>query len=609
MANTIWPNMKMLGLLITVFCSPIFCTAQISDDFSDGNLILDPIWIGDIDHFIINSSLQLQLQAEGAGTSSLVTSNQFLQYCEWQFWIKLAFSPSGNNNCRVYLWSDKTDLSDENLNGYFLQFGESGSNDAIELFRQNGDETTSVFRTSNGLISSSFEVRVKVIRSEDGLWELFVDQNGGRLFRLEASAYDQEIRSSEYFGFFCKYTSSNSQKFYFDDVYVGSPIIDNKAPELASLEILQANQLKLKFSEPLNPENIQNLENFSVDQSIGNPILVQADESLQTLNLLFSSSFEENQSYHLSLQNLQDFSGNTMGSTIVDFTYFVVQKNDLVINEILFDPLSGCEEYVEIYNRTNKVLNFKHILLGRIKNNFPNPPDTSLCRISDTSVLINPAEYWVISPSPEDVKSCYFSEFPNHFIKVPDLPDLINTEGHLYLISDSGILIDEVNYHEDMHHPSLNFMDGVALEKIHFDASGLNNNSWQSAAKNVGFGTPAYQNSQFLEANHSSETIKITPDVFSPDQDGVDDILSISITFKEDGNSVTILIFNSEGEQIRHLVKNELAGMKADYYWDGLDEEHRQLAVGIYIIYVEVFNPNGNSYHYKKTRVLARKFN
>lgn len=608
MANTIWPNMKMLGLLITVFCSPIFCTAQISENFSDGNLSVNPKWIGDVDNFNINPSFQLQLKAEGAGVSSLVTFNQFQQNCEWQFWIKLAFGPSGNNNCRVYLMADKADLSDENINGYFLQFGESGSKDAIELFRQSDSEIISICRSADGIISSSFEFRVRLIRNENGVWKMYVDQNGGYLFTLEASGSDLEIQSSEFFGIFCKYTSSNNQKFYFDDIYVGTPIIDDIAPELIAIETIQANQLKLEFSEALNPECIQAIENFNINGGIGNPILVQANESLQILHLFFSSSFEENKNYYLSLQNIEDFSGNEMGSTNVEFTYFVAEEYDLVINEILFDPLNGCKEYVEIYNRSDKILNFKHINFARIKYDFPNPPDTTLCSISDTSIFIHPKEYWVISKSPEEVKQCYFTASPEHFIRVSKLPDLINQEGFIFLVSDSGTLIDEASYQEDMHHPSLNFTDGVSLEKINFDALGNNKNSWQSATKSVGFGTPAFKNSQFYDANISAEKIKISPEIFSPDQDGVDDLLSISLSLEEEGNSVNIFVFNSKGQQIRYLVKNELIGMNAIYFWNGLDEENKQLAAGIYIIYVKVFNLNGKSYHFKKTTVLARKF-
>ncbi len=49
--------------------------------------------------------------------------------------MKQSFSSSATNNGRVYLASDQSDLT-KPLNGYYLQFGEANSNDAIELFRQ-----------------------------------------------------------------------------------------------------------------------------------------------------------------------------------------------------------------------------------------------------------------------------------------------------------------------------------------------------------------------------------------------------------------------------------------------------------------------------------------
>ena len=550
----------MLGLLITVLCSPNFCTAQISDDFSDGDFSMNPVWVGDIDDFIINNALQLQLATEGSGSSYLSTNCQYQQNCEWQFSIKLGFSPSSNNNCRVYLAADNSNLTNEKLNGYFLQFGESGSNDAIELFRQNGNEIHSICRGSAGLISTPFECRIKITRANNGLWELFVDHSGNSLFVLEASGFDQEINVSGYFGFICKYTSSNSQKFYFDDIYIGDPIIDNSPPTLLFLEITQSNQIELVFSEPLDPICVQILENFSVDQGVGNPILIQTDEFLKRLTLFFSSSFEENKSYQLSFFNIRDFAGNIMGTGDVDFTYYIPNNNDLVINEILFDPLEGCEEYVEIYNKSQKILNFKSLKFGRIKYDFPNPPDISLCRISDSTIFIQPNEYWVLSSSPEKVNSCYYTPLPDHLIKVSNLPDLLNQEGHLFLISDSGVLIDEVKYREDMHHPILNYTDGVALEKIHFSAAGLEENGWQSATQNVGFGTPTYQNSQFSETSQSTEKLILNPEIFSPNQDGIDDFLTISLNLIEIANTINIYIFNSDGQQIRHLVKNELVG-------------------------------------------------
>ena len=88
--------------------------------------------------FTVNNGLELQLNSTGADSSYLTVPNTAsLNNCEWNFWIRLNFSPSTSNNARVYLVSDHQNLESP-LNGYYLQFGEVLSNDQVELFCQNG---------------------------------------------------------------------------------------------------------------------------------------------------------------------------------------------------------------------------------------------------------------------------------------------------------------------------------------------------------------------------------------------------------------------------------------------------------------------------------------
>lgn len=329
---------------------------------------------------------------------------------------------------------------------------------------------------------------------------------------------------------------------------------------------------------------------------------LMSNRTPMSVDLLFTSKPKNNVDQDSKIKIIQNNKSASIYPTDIEY-------NDLVINEILFDPLSGCEEYVEIYNRSDKIFNFKNVMFGRIKYSTTGLPDTSLCKISDTSIYINPQEYWVLSPSPEKIQEYYFSIFPNHFIQVDNLPTLINKEGYLFLVSDSGKWIDLVYYHENFHHPLLNFTDGVALEKIHVDKPGTEKNSWQSASPNIGFGTPAYKNSQYLESNDLQDKIIISPEVFSPNQDGVNEVLSISLSLEKSGNMVNISIFDSNGQQIKQLVKNELAGSNEIYYWEGLDENNERLSPGIYIIYLEIFNIQGIFTKHKQTITLVSSFN
>ena len=207
----------MKYLFVLLFFWPMLLFTQVEDDFSDGDFTQNPSWSGSQEAFVVNSNFQLQLSDSEAGLSVLSTPSQSLLNSEWRFWVKLAFSPSSNNNARVYLVSDNPDIA-EPLNGYFLQMGESGSSDAIELFRQEGTEVISICRGTEGLISSSFEMGIKITHDENGLWKVFADNQGGENYSLQAEGTDKEVLSSQYFGFYCQYTISNSSKFYFDNV-------------------------------------------------------------------------------------------------------------------------------------------------------------------------------------------------------------------------------------------------------------------------------------------------------------------------------------------------------------------------------------------------------
>jgi len=185
--------MKKL-LLTFIFILPLFVHAQLLEDFSDGDFTNNPTWSGDASQFIVNASLQLQLNSSGTGVSSLSAPLNLasLDSMEWNCYIRQSFSPSSSNYGRVYLVSDQANLEGP-LNGYYLQFGEALSNDAVELFCQTGSTSTSVCRGTNGQIANSFILGVRVTRSASGLWSLYVDASGGTNYLFEASGANTTV--------------------------------------------------------------------------------------------------------------------------------------------------------------------------------------------------------------------------------------------------------------------------------------------------------------------------------------------------------------------------------------------------------------------------------
>ena len=113
--------MKQIYLLVFVLLSNLIMS-QTSDDFEDGNFTENPEWTGDQQLFKVNSSFQLQLNDTTANQAYLSTTNSMMINTEWQCWLKLSFSPSGNNYARYYLVSDNDDakISPEIGINYFI---------------------------------------------------------------------------------------------------------------------------------------------------------------------------------------------------------------------------------------------------------------------------------------------------------------------------------------------------------------------------------------------------------------------------------------------------------------------------------------------------------
>ncbi|MFT5983907.1 MAG: hypothetical protein ACI9RM_002364, partial [Ulvibacter sp.] len=213
-------NIYLRLIIVSVICVATHTlSAQIfTDDFQDGNITSNPVWEGNTEDFTVNSSSQLQLDAAAEGMSYLSTpvGQSAPVETEWRFYIKQSFSGSDNNTSRLYLMSslptlDYTGNGGASVQGYFLQFGESGSDDALRLVRNDSDGTTTdIAEGTAGFVSSSFEITVKVVRTASGDWEIWADANAGDEFSLQATGTDATYSFVNYFGWVCKYTSSNA---------------------------------------------------------------------------------------------------------------------------------------------------------------------------------------------------------------------------------------------------------------------------------------------------------------------------------------------------------------------------------------------------------------
>lgn len=869
--------MKKITLFFLIL--PYIISAQFTDDFSDGNFTNNPEWIGDVSHFVVeNNQLRLTSPSQGPfpDTSFLVTESAVMDDTEWNFFVRLAFSPSDNNHALIYLAADNDDLTGP-LNGYFLQIGKTGpDNKRLYLYEQSGLSVTQILEGNQNVASETNNLlRIRVTRDDTGLWEVFCDPQGGQAFFPQGSVVDMTHTTTTHFGLLCKYTTTNTNRFYFDDFYVGAIIPDTIPPEVQMVNVISPTQLEVVFTKPVEQTSAENTSNYSVDMGIGMPSQAELDAAqFNRVHLTFTSSFTQALPYILTVDDITDFSGNTMSSQDIPFAYYVPVLHDVVFNELMADPSPPVglpnQEYIELYNRTDFPINvrdwqlqhsntvriipeaviqpdsflllvtadaypelksfgnvvavpglsataltnagttlilfdagnniihavaysdtwyadnqksgggwslelidpdnpcgdaanwrasndpsggtpgrknsiyepnpdnekpqifrvgiidsltievfFNERMLGasledvqsyEIDNGignpvsvFPksplfksveltlateiqphviykitvsqdvedcvgnvlsanntayfgvpqkaeptdiiineilfNPPTngreyveiynrsdkiidlqslrltskdtiadelTSVRVISEGSYLMFPEDYLVLTADPSRVTPFYHTPYPENFINMGSIPQFNNSDGIAVIADAAGNVIDMFAYEEGMHYPLLRDVKGVSLERIHYDRPSADKTNWHSAAAGAGYGTPGYKNSQFgIILKPDDEAITVYPEIFSPDNDGHNDVLNIAYQFEKPGYVCNIIIFDAHGRQVRHLVKNELLGTEGLFSWDGVTDDNLKATMGIYVIFVEVFDTDGNVKSYKRTAVLA----
>jgi hypothetical protein len=872
---------NMFKQLVTiVFVLISYCGySQLQDDFADGNFSSNPVWSGNASEFLVDGTFQLQSNGDTTSLSNreiyLSTPSTSINNTQWEFLVNPKVSTSSNNRMDVFLTSSDANLLGANT-GYFVRIG--GTPDEVALFRKDGAGIESYVITGvAGVINSSSTnpTKVKVTRDAAGNWNLFADYNGtGALYELIGSGLDATYSTSQSFGLVVRYSSSNRQKYFADNFYVGPIIVDNIPPVVQSIKVLSDHALELSFSESVSQTTAEETANYIVNSSIGEPSSAfRSLTSFSKVTLTFIPAFQEGITYQLTVSAIEDLSGNDMNPQQIPFIYyrpkpydvvineimadpdpsaglpsvefievanrtafpinlenwmieagtnrkvipacilqpdsFIVltgtdgleyysdsiavvgitsfpaltntgarltlynpdtvvissvtyadswyqntvkaeggysleqispmqpcagaenwiassnnwggspgkinsvysnvidqqapkidrvvviavdtirvfftesirlssqqdlnsytidqgigqpnyietyspdfksvklalttslqtdvlytisissdlfdcagnafdvqstgrfaipqnpQANDIVINELLSNEKDGASDFVEIYNRSNKIIDLASLQLSRYDTLVQVPIDLEF--IAPEGYLLFPGEYLVLTDDISGVKNFYSTTNPSGFIQMSSMPTMNNDDGTLALsrVSDNAI-IDRMNYNTSMHFALLNNLDGVSLERVNYDRPALDVTNWNSASSAAGFATPAYRNSQYSEVVTSQPgSVTISPEVFSPDGDGYEDVVNFAYAFDTPGFTGTLSIYDSNGRLVKYIGRGILLGTSGQYSWNGINEDNEKARLGIYIFVLDAFTLDGQVSKIKKSFVLG----
>jgi hypothetical protein len=379
------------------------------------------------------------------------------------------------------------------------------------------------------------------------------------------------------------------------------------APQLLRAYAADSMNISLVFDEPLDSLKAATAANYNISDGIGIPqSAIAMAPTFDKVNVRLSTPLSRNKVYTITVSAVTDCKGNIIGTkkTARVGLSEIADSLNIVINEILFNPRSNGTDYVEIYNRSNKIIDLKQTYIA---NRSSSGVISSIKQLSADNYLFFPQDFMVITEDPSIVKRDFITQNMDAFVTVSSMPSFNDDEGDVIILNAQGNITDELKYDEKWHFKLIDNREGVALERIDYYATTQNQDNWHSAATSVGYGTPTYKNSQYRLDLQVQGTIAVTPEIVSPDNDGMDDFATIDYSFPSPGYVANITIFDANGRPVRYLQRSALCGIKGNFRWDGLGEKFQKLPVGIYIIFTEVFNLDGKKKQFKNTIVLARK--
>lgn len=383
---------------------------------------------------------------------------------------------------------------------------------------------------------------------------------------------------------------------------------DQQAPELINAFVKDNSTIVIVFNEPVDSASSSLLSNYIVDGDITLNSTEALSPSFYQVELKTTTSLEQNKIYTITVNNLTDCTGNLIGTK--NTAKFGLPADaiasDIIINEILFNPKSAGYDYVELYNRSNKIVDAAKLYIA---NRNSSGDIGSIIQLTANPFYLFPGDYVVATEDAGNLALNYLVQNPKAVLKNSSLPTFPDDEGFVVILNHQGDVIDEVNYSDDWHFKLIDNAEGISLERVDAEGASQNGDNWHSAASTAGFGTPGYKNSQFKNQQVIAATIEVSPKVFSPDNDGFDDIARIQYKLNEPGYVANLTIFDAAGRPVRNLVRNGTMAITGYWNWDGLNDKGVKLPVGTYILFTEIFNLQGKKQRFKNTVVLARRLN
>ena len=257
------------------------------------------------------------------------------------------------------------------------------------------------------------------------------------------------------------------------------------------------------------------------------------------LSIDFQAPLTSGVHYTLRIRNFKTFCGESIELLEIPFGELSDQADGLILNEIMFDPLDGMAEYLELYNSGEAYIDLSKVYLGA--SEIGEVLSDEIHALATGSNYVAPKSYHVFHSDKWRLQDFDRGVILHQVHPLNTFPSLLNSGMCLQIVSSTGGVSDSLCYETDWHN-TLAETKGVALERMELRREGLSVRSWSSASSKSSGGSPTRENSNLYNSYNSS--LDLSADYFNYEEG-----LSLSLRYNTGSVPAHLLVslYDSKG--------------------------------------------------------------
>ncbi len=361
--------------------------------------------------------------------------------------------------------------------------------------------------------------------------------------------------------------------------------IDLLAPQIEQVNLVSSKSIAIYFSETIDTLSTP----FITFEPTINIEKIEYQKDNKSMKVEFIENCTEDLQYEIFIENITDECGNVAPILSDDFIWHHIEKGDIFISELLFNPIGDGTDFFELYNVTNYSIDLSKLKVATRDDSL------TLKSISPLSINRNhfrPTSFSVFTNDTLNFIETYNLPKDASYYQLNKMPAFNNDHGIIVLLNDSLEIIDEFEYDENMHSLFIYNNEGISLERISFNRPTNKAENWYSGSTISDYVSPCFGNTKTNQYVQSI-SVEIESEVVSPNLDNYNDELVLHFHLDQTEYLTNLFVFDINGNFKAHPLNNELVSNNATIVYDCKTKDGQILNSAPYFILIEMISAKG----------------